>query len=77
MKVWYDAVCDKHLERCRVFVSNPSTTAAYLSASDKGIQDWLEKHYGCELRLIWRDDQLDAWFLTSSVSADDGDNDGQ
>lgn len=59
MKTWYRAVCDKCGEAVDIFVSNPSCTAVYLSEHDKEIQAWLEKHYDCELRLIWRDEQLD------------------
>ena len=62
MKTWYKAVCDKCGEARDIFVSNPSCTASYLSKYDRDIQAWLEKHYCCELRLIWRDDQLDHFF---------------
>jgi hypothetical protein len=59
MKTWYKAVCDKCGEATDIFVSNPSCTEHYLSENDIAIQAWLEKHYSCELRLIWRDLQLD------------------
>jgi hypothetical protein len=58
-KDWYLAVCDKCLEAKYVMVSNPSCTAAYLGHKDAQVQAFLNKHYGCELRLVWRDDQLD------------------
>jgi hypothetical protein len=45
-----------------IFVSNPSCTSHFLAERDKEIQSWLEKHYNCELHLIWRDDQLDRLF---------------
>ena len=59
MKVWYRAVCDKCGEATDVMVSNPSCTQHYLGEKDALIQAWLSKHYGCELRMIWRDDQLE------------------
>lgn len=59
MKNWYRAVCDKHKVAFHVMVSNPSCTAHYLKEYDEKIQELLSEHYGCELRLCWRDDQLD------------------
>lgn len=58
-KVWYHAVCDKCKVEMKIFVSNPSCTAYYLSEYDKFVQKFLEEHHACELRLIHRDDQLD------------------
>lgn len=60
MKTWYRAVCDEHKEACHVLVSNPSCGAVYLSDRDQEIQEWLTKHYGCKLRLIHSDEELDA-----------------
>lgn len=62
MKTWYKAVCDKCKDDCNIFVNNPTTTACILSKDDQKIQDWLKRHFNCELRLICRDDQLDKWF---------------
>ena len=62
MKIWYKSICDECGEAIDLFVSNPSCTSHYLSKDDKEIQSWLSKHYNCELRLIWRDDQLDKMF---------------
>jgi len=59
MKTWYYATCDKHKEYCAVLVSNPSCGATLLSSKDEIIQAWLELHYGCDLRLIHRDEDLD------------------
>ena len=59
MKTWYIAVCDVHKEACHILVSNPSCSASYLSKYDEQIQKWLEKHYGCNLRLIHQDDEID------------------
>lgn len=59
MKTWYIAVCDKCGEATHVMVNNPNCTQSYLGDESRQIQQWLTKHYGCELRLIWRDDQLD------------------
>ena len=62
MKTWYRAVCDKHKEACHIFVSNPTCSKDYLSTYDKNIQTWLEKHYGCDLRFIHQDCDLDYIF---------------
>ena len=62
MKTWYKAVCDKHKEACNIFVDNPSMTELYLGERDKEIQTWLMKHYGCALRLIHDDYDLDDIF---------------
>lgn len=59
MKVWYKAVCDEHKVMREVFVSNPLCTYDYLKEDSQSIQNFLMQHYGCELRLIWRDDQSD------------------
>jgi len=59
MKTWYKAVCDACGEAIDMFVSNPSCSASLLGDHDAEIQAWLEKHWSCELRLIWRDDHLD------------------
>lgn len=60
MKIWYKAVCDECGEATDVMVSNPNCTNNYLSSKNKEIQAWLSKHYNCNLRLIWRDQDLDA-----------------
>lgn len=59
MKTWYWAECKKCMEVKTFFCTNPSVTAAYLSDKDSEIQQWFSKHYGCELVLGWRDDQMD------------------
>lgn len=59
MTYWYVAVCDKHKEYCDIFVKNPTNTKLHLSGHDKHIEEWLSKHYNCELRFIFRDDQMD------------------
>lgn len=61
MHVWYKAVCDEHKEMCDVIVNNPQRTFHFLGDDDttSHINMWLEKHYGCNLRLIHRDEQLD------------------
>jgi hypothetical protein len=64
MKLWYKAVCDKHHEACNVMNNHPSLSAHYLGEHDAEIEAWLTRHYGCELRLVWRDDQLDAMWKT-------------
>jgi hypothetical protein len=52
MKTWYRAVCFGHKETIDLFVNNPTTTAHYLADKDQAIQDWLSKHYGCQLELV-------------------------
>jgi len=59
MKSWYQAVCDVHGEAIDIFVSNPSCTAHYLADKDREVQAWLEQHYGCDLRMVGNDLQLD------------------
>lgn len=59
MKLWYKTVYETHKEVCDVFNNTPTMTAYYLSKHDEIIEAWLWKHYGCELKLVWRDDQLD------------------
>ena len=62
MKTWYKAVCDTHKEACNIFVDNPVITNLYLGDRDREIQAWLMKHYGCDLRLIHDDHDLDDIF---------------
>ena len=59
MKIWYNAVCDHHKEFISMFVNNPSCTSHYMSKYDQNIEDWLNDHYGCRLRLIHNDLDLD------------------
>jgi hypothetical protein len=59
MKTWYIAVCDKCGKARNVMVTNPIHTYQYLEGANKQITEFLSQHYGCELRLICRDDQLD------------------
>ena len=66
MKTWYSAVCDKHGEAMECSVNG--STSAYLSREIPGSKfnesdlrrQWFDKHFACELRLVWRDDQWDA-----------------
>ena len=69
MKTWYRAVCDHHKEMADIFVNNPETTYHYFHGpngerKDKGdfINKWLQIHYGCHLRLIHNDVDMDACF---------------
>lgn len=59
MHIWYDVVCDEHKELTTIMVNNPERSMTFLKTISSNINDWLEKHYGCELRFIHRDDQLD------------------
>ncbi|MDR3502980.1 MAG: hypothetical protein P4L79_10380 [Legionella sp.] len=56
---WYRAVCDKHKEACHVIVNDPHRTEWLLGKYSNDIKQWLNAHYGCELRLIHRDDQME------------------
>lgn len=62
MKTWYRAVCDEHKEACIVFVTNPTCTFGYLAHHDMDIQAWLTLHYGCNLRFVHNDKDLDFLF---------------
>jgi hypothetical protein len=62
MKTWYKAVCDKHQEMIDIFVNNVACTHTYLMDKDELINAWLQLHYGCELRLIHHDQDLDELF---------------
>lgn len=69
MKIWYKAVCDKHKEMIDLFINNVATTYHYFYGSqgehnhiDAYISSWLKTHYGCSLRLIHNDVDLDKCF---------------
>jgi hypothetical protein len=62
MKTWYKAVCDEHKEILDIFVNNVSTTNHYLLEKDEMINTWLQLHYGCKLRLIHNDLDMDECF---------------
>ncbi len=57
---WYVAVCDEHKVFTDVMVNDPLRSAHLLGDVATPIKQWLIQHYGCELRLAWRDDQMDA-----------------
>jgi hypothetical protein len=59
MKTWIKAVCDTHGEAIDFYVSNPTCTENYLSGFDTEIQEWIEFHIHCGLRLVGDDLQLD------------------
>lgn len=58
-KYWYVVKCDTCMEAKKCFVNDPSTSEAYLGEYSSQIRRFLDKHYGCELKIIHRDDQLD------------------
>lgn len=62
MKTWWKATCDEHKEMCDIFVNNIRTTAAYLMDRDELINDWMDTHRACKLRLIHSDQDLDVCF---------------
>jgi hypothetical protein len=65
MHTWYKAVCDEHKEMCDVLVTSTFNlrTQDYLGdwRDDKGnlVVQWLDRHYGCALRLVHLDTDLD------------------
>jgi hypothetical protein len=62
MKTWYKAVCDEHKEMLDIFVDSVECTHAYLLDKDETIYTWLQLHYGCKLRLIHHDLDMDECF---------------
>jgi hypothetical protein len=67
MKTWYKAVCDEHKEMIDIFVNNVATTHHYLLDKDEAINAWLQLHYGCSLRLIHLDMDMDDCFNENYV----------
>lgn len=65
MKIWYKAVCDEYKEMIDIFVNNVETT--YLLDKDENINTWLQLHYGCNLRLIHNDIDMDNCFNNGYV----------
>jgi len=59
MYTHYLAICDEHGEGKEIFVDTPSRTAHMLADRDKDIYAFMMKHYGCKLRLIHNDEDLD------------------
>jgi len=69
MHTWYRAVCDEHKEMCHVLVTSTFHIRSELYLNDKKyypndtegntIVKWLGKHYGCKLRLVHQDTDLD------------------
>lgn len=59
MKTWYRVVCDQCKQFKKIYVSNPSCTAHYLSEKDEEIQAYLESHYSHNLRFIHSDLDMD------------------
>lgn len=63
MQTWYRAVCDECKEMIHVLVHSTfhvsAPTNMLLKDQDKQMADFLDRHTGCELRLVWRDDQYE------------------
>jgi len=59
MKTWYRAVCDTHKEMCHVMVNNPICSFTYLEEDSDIIDTFLSNHYGCSLRLVHHDEDLE------------------
>jgi len=60
MHTWWKAVCDEHRETCVIFVNSIARTAELLADDDDIITAWMSEHWGCKLRLIHMDADLDA-----------------
>lgn len=73
MKTWYTAVCDAHGDAIQCSVNG--STSIYLEREIEGSEyteadlrrQWFDWHFGCELRMVWRDDHWDklygdGWF---------------
>lgn len=54
---WYYAKCDRCMETAHVMVKSPYHTLRFLS--NARVFYFLQRHLGCELTLVWRDDQMD------------------
>lgn len=66
MKTWYKAVCDEHKEMINFFTNNIQTSYHYFygpngeaKGSEELINSWFQTHYGCKLRMIHLDTDLD------------------
>ena len=69
MHTWYRAVCDEHKEMCHVLVTSTFHIRSDLYLNDEKyypnktdgnvIVQWLRYHYGCKLRLVHLDTELD------------------
>jgi hypothetical protein len=59
MKTFYHAVCDKHKSMCCIFVNDPIRTKELLEEDADDIKAWLELHYGCDLRLVHHEEDLE------------------
>lgn len=66
MKTRYKAVCDAHKEMCNMFVHD-TYRFTYVYLDDSAVTKWLNKHAGCALRLIHRDDELDKCFESGYI----------
>lgn len=64
MVTWYMAVCDKCKEGCHIICNtNYRTTIVYFEGFKQLVGNaFLNKHYGCDLRLIHHDHDLDFIF---------------
>ena len=60
MHFWWHAVCDVHKEECECFVNSPLRTLQLLSDGDTEIASFFERHGLCALRLVWKDEDLEA-----------------
>ena len=60
MHTWYQAVCDQCKERCIVMVTSTfHIRSEYVKDKEPLVLKFLSKHYGHDLRLIHRDEELD------------------
>lgn len=63
MHTHYRAVCDSHKEACNLIVNkNWNIAFDFYKDHSKEISEFLTKHYGCDLRMIHNDFDLDFLF---------------
>lgn len=74
MHIWYYSVCDEHKEAQTFFVNTPSRTQRFLCERDEQIFSFLSRHYGCDLKMIHSDEDLDKlWdggYIVMNVGSD-------
>lgn len=72
MHTHYRAVCDEHKETCYLIVNGNFHLKLYFYENNsKEISEFLSKHYGCNLRLIHNDYDLDFLYNNNYKIIDD------
>ena len=72
MVEWYDVVCDEHKEFAGLIAcTNYHTTFLYHEKNSLLLCSFFNKHYGCKLRLIHLDTDLDFLYENGYKRIDD------